>query len=195
MTHIPETYLGGPDWLKPLAAYGEGKRAAELMATLQAQEAGLECVIARCFSFVGPQLPLDQHFAIGNFIRDAIRGVPIRIKGDGTPLRSYLYASDLAVWMWTLLLRGHSGEAYNVGSDVGVSIADLAYTVVETLKLDLEISISGEATPGVARARYVPSIEKAREQLGLRVTVDLRDAIRYTAEWYRDANSPVHSVA
>ena len=193
MTHIPESYRGGPDWLKPLAAYGEGKRAAELMATLLAQEAGLECVNARCFSFVGPQLPLDQHFAIGNFIRDAIRGVPIRIKGDGTPLRSYLYASDLAVWMWTLLLRAPSGEAYNVGSDLGVSIADLARTVIDALDVDIEINIAGEVTPGVARSRYVPSIEKAREQLGLRVTVDLRDAIRYTAAWHRDQNSPVLS--
>ena len=193
MTHIPESYLGGPDWLKPLAAYGEGKRAAELLTTLLAQEAGLECVIARCFSFVGPQLPLDQHFAIGNFIRDAILGVPIRIKGNGTPLRSYLYASDLAVWMWTLLFRAPSGEAYNVGSDIGVSIADLAHTVIETLNVDLEISISGEVTPGVARARYVPSIEKARQQLGLRVTVDLRDAIRYTSNWHRDPNSPAQN--
>lgn len=195
MTHIPESYLGGPDWLKPLAAYGEGKRAAELMATLLAQEAGLECVIARCFSFVGPQLQMDKHFAIGNFIRDAILGLPIRIKGDGTPLRSYLYASDLAVWMWTLLLRAPSGEAYNVGSDLGISIADLAHTVIDALNVDLEINILGEVAPGVARTRYVPSIEKAREQLGLRVTVDLRDAIRFTADWHRDPKSPVHNLS
>lgn len=189
MTHIPESYLGGPDWLKPLAAYGEGKRAAELMTTLLAQEAGLECVIARCFSFVGPQLPLDQHFAIGNFICDALLGVPIRIKGDGTSLRSYLYASDLAVWLWTLLFRARSGEAYNVGSDLAVSIADLAHTVVETLNVDSEVQILGEAVAGVARARYVPGIEKAQKELGLRVTVDLWDAIRSTAQWHREVNS------
>jgi len=189
MTQIPESYLGGPDWLNPLAAYGEGKRAGELMTALLAQQAGLECVIARCFSFVGPQLPLDQHFAIGNFIRDAMRGLPLRIKGNGTPLRSYLYASDLAVWMWTLLFRAPSGEAYNVGSDLGVSIADLARIVIETLNVDLDIQILGEVTPGVARSQYVPKIEKAREQLGLRVTVNLRDAIRYTTQWHRDANS------
>jgi len=187
--HIPETYLGGPNWLKPLAAYGEGKRAAELMAVLYAQQAGIECVIGRCFSFVGPQLPLDHHFAIGNFIRDAMRRVPIRIKGDGTPIRSYLYASDLAAWMWTLLFRAASGEAYNVGSDLGVSIADLARNVIEALDVDLDIQILGEAAPGQLRSRYVPSITKAWEQLGLGVTVDLQDAIRYTAEWHRLSNS------
>ena len=195
LTHIPETYLGGPDWLKPLAAYGEGKRAAELMATLRAHEAGVECVIARCFSFIGPHLPLDQHFAIGNFIRDALRGVPIRIKGDGTPVRAYLYASDLAAWMWTLMFRASSGEAYNVGSDVGISVADLAHTVIEALDSNLQIEVLGEVVPGIARARYVPSIEKAREQLGLRVSVDLRDAIRYTAEWHRQTNSCSRSLS
>jgi dTDP-glucose 4,6-dehydratase len=185
VTHIPETYLGGPDWLKPLAAYGEGKRAAELMTMLHAHQTGTECVIARCFAFVGPHLPLDQHFAIGNFIRDAMHGSPIRINGDGTPLRSYLYASDLAVWLWSLLLCAPAGEAYNVGSEEAISIADLARAVVEALGVSSEIQIAREVVPGVPCEQYVPSTAKAREQLGLRAQVDLRDAIRYTAEWHR----------
>ena len=185
--HIPETYLGGPDWLKPLATYGEGKRAAELMTLLYAHQTGIECVIARCFAFVGPHLPLDRHFAIGNFIRDAMQGSPIRINGDGTSMRSYLYASDLAAWLWTMLFRAPSGEAYNVGSDEAVSIADLARTVVEVLGVSSEVQIRQEVIPGMSRAQYVPATNKAREQLGLRVRVDLRDAIRYTAEWHRGA--------
>jgi dTDP-glucose 4,6-dehydratase len=187
VTHIPETYLGGPDWLKPLSAYGEGKRAAELMTLLHAHQTGIECVIARGFAFVGPHLPLDQHFAIGNFIRDAMQGSPIHINGDGTPMRSYLYASDLAAWLWTLLFRAPSGEAYNVGSDEAVSIAELAHTVVEALGVSSEVQIRREVIPGMPRAQYVPATAKAREQLGLRVRVNLRDAIRYTAEWHRGA--------
>jgi dTDP-glucose 4,6-dehydratase len=186
LTHIPETYLGGPDWLKPLAAYAEGKRAAELMTMLHAHQAGIECVIARCFAFVGPHLPLDRHFAIGNFIRDAMRGSPIRIDSDGTAMRSYLYASDLAAWLWTLFFRAPVGEAYNVGSDQAVSIEELARTVVEVLGASSSIHIGCEAIPGRPRAQYVPSVAKAREQLGLRVTVTLRDAIRYTAAWRRE---------
>jgi dTDP-glucose 4,6-dehydratase len=157
------------------------------MTVLHAQQAGMECVIARCFAFVGPHLPLDRHFAIGNFIRDAMRGSPIRIGGDGTPMRSYLYASDLAAWLWTLLFRAPSGEAYNVGSDEAVSIADLARAVVEALGVSSEVQLGREVIPGMPRAQYVPDTAKAREQLGLCVSVDLRDAIRYTAEWHRGA--------
>jgi len=187
LTHIPETFLGGPDWLKPQAAYAEGKRAAELMTILHAQQTGMECVIARCFAFVGPHLPLDQHFAIGNFIRDAIQGAPIRVNGDGTPMRSYLYAADLAVWLFTLLFSAPSGEAYNVGSDQAISIADLARKVIEALDPPSEIQIARKVVPGAPRTQYVPDTTKAREQLGLQVTVGLENAIRYTAEWYRGA--------
>lgn len=184
VSHIPETYLGGPDWLKPLAAYGEGKRVSELMSMLSARQAGFECAVARCFAFVGPNLPIDQHFAIGNFIRDAMQGAPIRIQGDGTPMRSYLYASDMAAWLWSLLFRASGGEVYNVGSDSAVSIEDLARTVVDVLGAPSPIQILREAVPGTPRAQYVPNIDKAKEQLGLSVTVNLRNAILNTAQWH-----------
>jgi dTDP-glucose 4,6-dehydratase len=169
--------------LGPGAIYGEGKRVSELLCALYAAQSGMECKIARCFAFAGPGLPLDANFAIGNFIRDAMAGRPIEIAGDGTPLRSYLYAADLAVWLWTILLRGASLEALNVGSERAVSIAELARVVAATLRPGLAVKIARAAEAGVAPARYVPATERARGRLGLVETVGLEEAVRRTATW------------
>jgi dTDP-glucose 4,6-dehydratase len=181
MTHIPESYAGGPDTMDPGSAYGEGKRVAELLCAIYHRRHGLETKIARCFAFVGPHLPLDAHFAIGNFIADALAGRPIEIKGDGTPLRSYLYAADLAIWLWTILVRGEPCWPYNVGSEESVSIADLAQQVAGVLRPDLRISIAGGSVPGTPPSRYVPSTARARNELKVAQMVSTQDAIKRTA--------------
>jgi dTDP-glucose 4,6-dehydratase len=180
ITHVAETYGGGPDPCDPKWAYGEGKRLAELLGAVYHKQFGLECAIARCFAFVGPYLPLDTHFAIGNFIRDAQRGGPIRVGGDGTPYRSYLYAADLAIWLWTILLRGVPCRAYNVGAEQDVTIAELAHVVAATLGLPGNVTIAKAPVPGASPERYVPSTERARQELGLREWISLEEAIRST---------------
>jgi nucleoside-diphosphate-sugar epimerase len=184
LTHVPEDYLGGPDPLDPASVYAEGKRISELMCALQSRHSPIEIKIARCFAFVGPHLPLDTHFAIGNFIGDVLAGRPIRINGDGTPMRSYLYASDLAIWLWTMLFQSPDLIPVNVGSDDDLSILELARAVVQSLNAAVEIHVAKEAIPGAGIARYVPSVDRARRLLGLNQTVDLQQAIRRTAAWY-----------
>lgn len=179
MTHIPETYTGAPDTMDPNSAYGEGKRVGELLCSIANKEHGLETTIARCFAFVGPHLPLDAHFAIGNFIRDALKGEAIKVK-DGTPYRSYLYAADLAIWLWTILFRGEACHPYNVGSDQEITIAELADTVASVLGGSIQPSISNLIAP---TSRYVPDLNSTRE-LRLAVSVPLIEAIRKTAQWY-----------
>jgi nucleoside-diphosphate-sugar epimerase len=194
LTHLPEDFHGGPDPLDVRSAYAEGKRAAELLCAMAARPsaaggAGLHVSIARCFAFVGPHLPLDTHFAIGNFIRDCAAGGPIRIGGDGTPFRSYLYAADLVEWLFTILLCGESGRAYNVGSEEAVSIRSLAYRVADvavTVWPDRgrpEVLMAKQPEPGVAAERYVPSCGRARSELGLTPATSLDDAIRRTLLW------------
>lgn len=181
---ISEDWAGAPDPLSPASAYGEGKRLSELLgATAAAAWPGLEVAIARCFAFVGPYLRLDKQFAIGNFIGAAMRGEDIQIQGDGTPLRSYLYASDLAHWLWMLLFDAPSGRAYNVGGVESLSICELAHRVNRVLGGAGTIRIAREAAPGMLPQTYVPSVERAAAELGLVQRIALDDAIVRTARW------------
>ena len=183
ISHLSEDYAGAPNALARSSVYAEGKRAAELLCALYAN-AELECKIARCFAFVGPHLPLDAHFAIGNFLRDAMLGNPIQINGDGTPMRSYLYAADLAIWLWTMLFRAPSMEAFNVGSEEAISIASLAQTVNAALGSETPIHIAQQVQPNTMLRQYVPATGKAKRLLGLEPTFSLEEAIRRTASWY-----------
>jgi len=181
---IPEDYRGAPELGKSTSAYGEGKRMAEFLCTIIARSAGFDAVSVRGFAFVGPGLPLDRHFAVGNFLRDALHGGPVKIGGDGTPVRSYLYAADLAIWLWTLLLRGTPGAAYNVGSDEAVTIEVLAHKVASQFSPVPPVEIAKEPPrDGRLPERYVPSVERARSELGLDVWVTLDDALCRTAAY------------
>ena len=186
ITHIPETYNGAPDPLDPNSAYGEGKRVGELLCAMAHQENGLETTIARCFTFVGPHLPLDAHFAIGNFIRDAMRGEPIKVN-DGTPYRSYLYMADLAIWLWTILFKGDACHPYNVGSDQEITIANLAQTVASALGGSV-LAATSTHNVTLSLSRYVPSVVRARSELGLRPHVSLETAIGKVAEFSKKAS-------
>ena len=180
---ISEDYAGAPPADDPSAGYAHGKRAAEFLASVTAAETNVAVKIARCFAFVGPLLPLDLNFAIGNFIRDAVLKDRIEVAGDGTPRRSYLYAADLAIWLWTILEKGESGRPYNVGSEADLSIAELASLVAEVLNPGIPVQIHGSPVTDAPPKRYVPSTARAAEELGLQARVDLADAIRRTADW------------
>ena len=185
MTHIGEDYPGSPDPLAPSSAYGEGKRMAELLSAIYHRQHGLDVRIARCFAFVGPYLPLDVHFAVGNFIRDALMGGPIRVNGDGTPYRSYLYAADLAVWLWTILLRGRSCRPYNVGSDQALSILEAARAIAQLSPNLSEVRVAKLPDLNAPAQRYVPCINRAKQELGLDWTIPFPTALRRTFSWYQ----------
>ena len=176
-----ETDTGGPDPASMRSAYAEGKRAAEMLGAIAANR-GVPVRIARCFAFVGPHMPFDKHFAIGNFIADAVAGRPIRVKSDGRPQRSYLYMTDLMRALLAILDRGTIGLAYNVGSEDTVTIEQLARCV------DRLVGGQGIVIEGVASDpddRYVPDTTRLRLDLGCIPEVQLETAIRRTAAWYR----------
>lgn len=184
ISHLPETYLGGPDILAHNAAYGEGKRAAELFCNQYFLRYGLETIVARCFAFAGPHLPLGSHFAIGNFVRDYLAGGPVKVEGDGSPFRSYLYAADLVVWLLTALVKGKPGEAYNIGSDYAIDIESLAVRIASSGSDGIDVEIARNRIPGQLSTRYVPSVEKAKNALSLQIFTSIDDAIKKMVLYY-----------
>ena len=166
------------------SAYAEAKRAQETLATLYASRHEIEVILTRCFAFAGPGIALDEHFAIGNFVRDALWRDELVLQSSGQAVRSYLHGADLAGWLLTLLVKGKAGEAYNVGSDQGVTIAELAHRVVNCIAPGKAVRILGQDSPGAALSYYVPQVQKARE-LGLDIWTSLDESIKGMASWAR----------
>lgn len=180
---IAEASLRAPPTHDPATALGQAKRAAEFLCSHYAARHGWHLGLARCFSFAGPWLPLDVHYAIGNFIAQALAGQPITVRSDGSALRSYLYAGDLVVWLLTLLLGGPGGRPCNVGSDAAISISELAHLVRDLLAPQQEVHILGRPAASVGnpvRNTYVPDISLAR-QYQLETWTSLSDTIKMTA--------------
>ena len=163
----------------PLTPYARAKREAELLCA----NAGLDFVTARAFAFLGPHLPLDAHYAAGNFLRDAARGGPIIVRGDGTALRSYLYPTDLVVWLLRILLRGQRGHAYNVGSNEVVSTGALAGRIADAASPRPQVVFkSTQQTPAPPNI-YLCDPRRTQDEMGLRVSVPLDEAIQRSLVW------------
>jgi len=178
---IAEEWPGRPiDLLDITRAYTETKRLGEMLCTVYGHQESVHTTIARCFSFIGPGLPLDANYAIGNFIQNVLDGNPVLIKGSGLEKRSYLYTSDLIVWLLTLLVQGKSLSVVNVGSDKAYSIGEVAETVSRILD-GKGVEQSEEARAAPVRDGYVPSVAVARDQYNLRQTVSLEEGVRRTA--------------
>jgi len=188
---VAETALMQLDPLKAESGLALGKSVAEFLLSQVSAETNLEIVIARCFTFVGPGLPMDLHYAIGNFIKNAVDGNPILIRGDGTAVRSYMFMGDLVWWLLKLLLDGKSGEAYNVGSDLPISILELANKVALLGDNSPEILTQGHKSYSVgvsARSIYIPSIEKAKSELGLKISTEISSAILQTFNFLKKSD-------
>lgn len=184
LERMPESHSGEASSAIPAERFGAAKRSAERLVA-SAAGGGVHVVTARAFGLVGPRLPLNGQFAIGNFLRDAAAGRAIAVQGDGTPVRSWLHAADLAVWCWAILALGGTGTAYNVGSDDAHSIGEAARRVGALTEPPLPVSVARTADPRIPRSRFVPDITRARTDLGLDVWIPLDDALRRTWDWVR----------
>ena len=189
LERVPEDYMGGPDLANPRSAYGEAKRYAEVLCALYCEKFGIPIRIARPFTFIGPYQDLEAGFAVTDFLKAGLQGLPLRIRGDGTTIRSYCYASDLMVALWKILLTAPVGRAYNVGSEEPISIFELAHKVAAVLDGPIEISVASAPAQSRQPSRYVPDVSRGKAELSLTVEVDLQEALIRTLSWMRDAQS------
>ena len=158
--------------------YAASKRDSE-SAIMKLGDRGLQVSIARCFAFVGKYLPRNQHFAIGNFIEDGLNSRSIQARGVRPTYRSYMYADDLVDWMMTILKSAsNTCEVFNLGSDESISIHNLAYIISERFS----VGISAQPYKFQDSDKYIPSIKKARNKLGLKLNYRLTDAIDQTIQ-------------
>ena len=181
---MEESCTTAPDSMNPTSAYGEGKRVAELLCSLYHQKYQLETTVARCFAFVGPHLPLNAHFALGNFLQAALEKRPIVMNSTGASERSYLYAADLAIWLWTILFQGQSCRPYNVGSEQGLTIYELAQKMHQTLQLQEPIQ-SGSSK---ISSSYIPNTMRAQEELSLKEHFTIQESIQKHFNWLTKAS-------
>lgn len=191
---ISESCNNGPNlYSDPESCYSEGKRAAELLHILYSKTYGIEITVARCFSFCGPNIPLDINYAIGNFIRDVLKGNPISMRSDGAAVRSYMYTYDLAVWLFALLVKGKNCEVYNVGSEEYTTMKGLAERIKTVAGSSVPVNTKGTSVSignnlTAAGDWYVPDVNKAMTDLGLDVWTNLEMTIRLTIEQTRISN-------
>ena len=180
VSNIQETDSFKIDINNSNAAYSEGKRIAELYCSTYFEKNNLPVKIARCFAFVGPYLPLDTHFAIGNFINNVIKNEDIVIMGDGSTTRSYMYASDLSIAIWKILLIGNNNKPYNVGVDSAYSLKEVALLLKKNYGNNVQIlNLNKDLTKNI----YVPNIDTLINDLKIKNFVQIEEAIQKTIEF------------
>ena len=184
VSHMPEGNIELNPSNEQLSAYAQGKQIAEQIC-IEAGDIG-QCspIIARLFAFGGEYLPRKTHFAIGNFIQNALDRQSIAVKGDGRARRSYLYGADMATWLWSALAFGENEEPLHIGSEHSVSILELAQTVAvvsgEVLKYTPEITVAKAVDPSEPVHQYVPANLCTRRTLEVEEWTSLEEMIKRT---------------
>lgn len=181
LKRMPEEYLGAPDISRKESCYGEAKRVSEMLLT----SSGLPYTILRGFTFIGPNQDLSSGFAAPEFISSGFRDKRIIIKGDGRPIRTFCYESDMAVMLLKTLVHARN-VTLNAGNDrPEISIKELADIVVRKIG-GVEVQVEGTPKAGLP-PRYVPNIDRLRAFYN--PTVNVESGIARVVRHIRETNA------
>lgn len=182
MDRIDEDFAGPLHSNDVNSVYAESKRFSETLTACASSEYKLPAVILRPFAFVGPYQSLNLPWAITDFIRDALSGGPVRIMGDGSTVRSIMYAADFAYWVLAATALAKSKSTYNIGSPYPLDLLTLAEHIIEPFNPPPKIITN---MGGHRSTRLVPDVSRAMKDLGLKITIPAKEAITRTIEWHR----------
>ena len=178
MNQFSEDFNGNTNNLESHNVYSIAKQTAEHLCSIYHDEYGLNISIARCFCFSGIHLPLNVHFAIGNFVQNVIDDKDIIIKGDGTSVRSYLDQDDMSEWILEILRNDKFNKTtYNIGSEESISIRELANLIINLSNKDLNVEIQNINSIDLKKSIYVPSCKKIQERFGISQKISLSESI------------------
>jgi len=188
----PETYRGNVSCTGPRACYDESKRFGETLCVTYAKHEGLPVTMARPFNNYGPGLKITDGRVIPDFAQDIFAGRDIVMLSDGSPKRTFCYATDAVAGYFKVLVRGRAGEPYNIGIDQPeISIAELAALTVRAAAELLEyrgkvvLGKSGESDYLVDNPnRRCPVIDKARTDIGYQPKVGIEEGMYRSLIWY-----------
>jgi nucleoside-diphosphate-sugar epimerase len=180
---MSESFSGNQELNNINNNYADAKRIAETLCRIYRSQMKVPVLIMRPFAFIGPYHDLEKPWAINNFIRDGILGGPIRILGNGSTVRSYLYASDMAYWILKTLVSGKVGETYNLGSKQPISLDRLAVLIRDAINHNIEILSKSSKETYSKKSELVPDTAKISREIGVIETTDITDSINRTIVW------------
>ncbi len=186
---IKETTQGKSDCYSLNSIYSEAKRIAETYCSIYRNQYRLPVVVARPFAFLGPYQSLNKHWAINSFIRDGLMGNSIRILGNENTVRSYLYGSDMAFWLLNILVNSTAGECYNLGSNSGINLKDLAEKIKSKLNNNISIVTKSSKENYADTSILVPDNSKIISRLNVSENYTIDEALARTIAWNQAINN------
>jgi|APSaa5957512535_1039671.scaffolds.fasta_scaffold45834_2 nucleoside-diphosphate-sugar epimerase len=182
--YIAEDSFFGFDSSSLSSFYPEAKRISESFVQAYRAQYKMPVTIFRPFAFIGPYQHIDRPWAINNFIRDGLRGEPIRIIGDEDTVRSYMYPSEMALWVLLGMLNQSGDNIFNLGSSDGKSIRQIAEKVEKSFGGNIGLSVNLPPNSSL-KSKFVPSVEKFEQLFNLKLKINTEEAIKKTIEWHR----------